>query len=143
MNLTQYILSSKSKEELKSRKFIIVGSNANHGFALGSTVRFDGKDGKWIIGKNDEGSRYTLDPTDIEIIPENKKEIEEVLAADLKKVEETKELLKFLEDTKATTIDPRAFKVWRIIQAIEEVVGKLDRDNGEKVKSKIYDILNV
>lgn len=136
-NYTDTILRNSTKEQLKNRKFRIVANLAGHGWQIGQIVNFYSKDGRHLSCTTEDGLRYNVSYQDVEIIPEGKKEIENLLAVLENDRKKNQELLDFMIYTESDTIDPLAFEVYRIMKLVDDY-----KDDKEALKVEIYKILS-
>lgn len=136
-NYTDTILRNSTKEQLQNRKFRIVANSAGHGWQIGQIVNFYSKDGRHLSCTTEDGLRYNVSYQDIEIIPEGKKEIENLLAVLENERKKNQDLLDFMIYTESDTIDPLAFEVYRIMKLVDDY-----KDDKEALKVEIYKILS-
>lgn len=134
MNITEIILTKKTNAELKGRPFVIIGNSTGHGFSLGEKVRYDGKDGRYLIMKNEGGGRATVDKADVQFESENLDDLKTLSKEAEEQALTFKEYMIFIEETKSNSLDEIAFKVWKIMKIFKE-------NEEEAAKTAIYTFL--
>lgn len=134
MTLTQMMLE-KPQGELKGKFFKIVGNEVGHAFSIGEKVKFEGRDGRYVTVRNEAGTvRNNVSKNDLEFWVSNKEDIALLQIEADKKAEALRDLVSFMEETNAKSIDDRAFKVWKILKIIEN-------EDKEAVKTQLYEFL--